>query len=361
LKFIDLRAQYSLIKDRINMRTQNVLEHGQYIMGREVHELEQQLAQFVGVDHCIAVSSGTDALLISLLAAGVGRDDEVITTPLSFISVAEVLLLLGAKPVFVDIDPRTLNIDPNLVEDAVTKKTKALIPVNLYGQCSEFDELNSIARKYGILVIEDAAQSFGATYRDQRSGALADVGCTSFFPSKPLGCYGDGGACFTSDKDLASKMRSLRVHGQEERYKHSMVGLNGRLDTLQAAVLLEKLILFPNEILARERIGARYSDLLRDEILLELKPHNRSVYSQYTVRSKSRTAILQALEAENIPYAIHYPRPIHKQLLFKNSDIYEQTFPLAETAAKEVFSLPMHPYLSELDQNFIINVVNRAI
>jgi len=267
MDFIDLKTQQQRIKTSIDANMATVLAHGRYIMGPEVGELEERLADYVGVDHAIGVASGTDALLIAMMALGVGHGDEVITTPFSFIATAETIVLLGAKPVFVDIDPKTYNIDPNLIEDAITKRTKAIMPVSLYGQCADYDAINAIAVNHDIPVIEDGCQSFGATYKGKRSCALTTIGGTSFFPSKPLGCYGDGGACFTNDDELAKAMREIRVHGQDRRYHHSHIGINGRLDTLQAAILLAKMEIFEDEVLARERIGARYSKLLGDSVV----------------------------------------------------------------------------------------------
>jgi len=348
IEFVDLKTQQGRILPELERRMKAVLEHGRYIMGPEIQELEEKLAAFVGVKHCIAVASGTDALLISLMALGVGAGDEVVTTPFTFISTGETIALLGAKPVFVDIDDRTYNLDPSLLEAAITPKTRAILPVSLYGQCADFDAINAVAGKSCIPVIEDAAQSFGATFRGRKSCALSDIGCTSFFPSKPLGCYGDGGACFTDNDDLATKMRRIRVHGQDRRYHHTILGINGRLDTLQAAVLLAKLNVFPWEVAARARIGARYSELLRDAVITPyLEPHNTSVYAQYTVQVDDREAVQKTLQEEGIPSAIHYPIPLHRQPVFAGLKLPEGCYPVAESAAKRVLSLPIHPYLMD--------------
>jgi UDP-2-acetamido-2-deoxy-ribo-hexuluronate aminotransferase len=281
VEFVDLKAQQRMILPELERRMKEVLQHGRYIMGPEIQELEEKLATYVGVKHCIAVASGTDALLISLMALGIGTGDEVVTTPFTFIATGEPIAILGANPVFVDIDRRTYNIDPALLDAAITPKTRAILPVSLYGQCADFDAINAIATKYGIQVIEDACQSFGATFHGRKSCALSTIGCTSFFPSKPLGCYGDGGACFTDNDALATNMRQIRVHGQDRRYHHAVLGINGRMDTLQAAVLLAKLQVFAEEVEARNRIGARYVELLGDPVVTPyVEPHNTSVYAQ---------------------------------------------------------------------------------
>jgi len=348
IEFVDLKAQQRKILPELERRMKAVLDHGRYIMGPEIQELEEKLATYVGVKHCIAVASGTDALLIALMALGVGAGDEVVTTPFTFISTGETIALLGAKPVFVDIDGRTYNLDPSLLEAAITPKTRAIIPVSLYGQCADFDAINAVAAKYGIPVIEDAAQSFGATYRGRKSCGLSTIGCTSFFPSKPLGCYGDGGACFTDNDKLATKMRRIRVHGQDRRYHHSELGINGRMDTLQAAVLLAKLAVFDGEVEDRIRIGARYSELLRDAVVTPyIEPHNTSVYAQYTVQLNNREAVQETLQGRGIPTAVHYPVPMHLQPVFSELKLPGGSFPIAESIAKRVLSLPMHPYLTE--------------
>ena len=362
IEFVDLKAQQRKILPELERRMKAVLQHGRYIMGPEIQELEEKLAAYVGVKHCIAVASGTDALLISLMVLEVGAGDEVVTTPFTFIATGETIALLGAKPVFVDIDGRSYNLDPSLLEAAITPKTRAILPVSLYGQCPDMDAINVIAAKYGIPVIEDAAQSFGATYRGRKSCALSSIGCSSFFPSKPLGCYGDAGACFTDDDELATKMRRIRVHGQDRRYHHSILGINGRMDTLQGAVLLAKLEIFAEEVSERGRIGARYSELLRDAIVTPyIEPHNTSVYAQYTVQVENREAVQEALRREGIPTAVHYPIPLHLQPVFAGLNLTEGSFPVAESVAKRVLSLPMHPYLTEDEMVRIAAAVKEAI
>jgi UDP-2-acetamido-2-deoxy-ribo-hexuluronate aminotransferase len=365
IPFIDLKTQFRAIESDVRARMEKVLQHGQYIMGPEVAELEERLARYVGSKHCIAASSGTDTLLIAMMALGIGRDDEVITTPFTFIATGEMIALLGAKPVFVDIDPLTYNIEPAGIEAAITPRTRAIMPVSLYGQCADMDAINAIAAKHGLPVIEDAAQSFGATYKGRRSCALSTIGSTSFFPSKPLGCYGDGGALFTDDDVLAKAMREIRVHGQERRYYHPRIGLNGRIDTLQAAILLAKLDRFEWEVEARQRIGARYTERLRDAGLTQeqlpwLAPGCTSVYAQYTIRVEARDEFVARLSKAGIPTAVHYPLPLHLQPAFVSSGNAKGTFPISEAAAQKVVSLPMGPDLSERDQHAIITEVASA-
>lgn len=361
MEFIDLQTQYRLHQQAIQARINTVLEHGQYILGPEVTELEEQLAEYVGSSHCIAVSSGTDALLMAMMALEIRAGDEVITSPFSFIATAEMIALLGAKPVFADIDPKTLNIDPEAIESAITPATRAIIPVSLYGQCADLDAINTIADRHSLSVIEDGAQSFGATYRSRRSCGLTTIGCTSFFPSKPLGCYGDAGACFTDDQTLAQRLRQLRVHGQERRYHHTLVGLNGRMDTLQAAILLAKLEIFPDEVEKRERIGANYSAALKEHVSVpQIESHNTSVYAQYTIQADNRDELAAILKDRNIPTAVHYPVALHRQPAFSGLNIVEGMLPHAEQAAARVLSLPMHPYLTDNEQNEIIDVIKEA-
>lgn len=362
MQFIDLKTQQEPIRADIERRIKAVLDHGQYIMGPEVNELEQRLADFVGARHCIAVSSGTDALLIAMMALGIGPGDEVITSPFTFISTVETIALLGARPVFVDIEPRTFNLDPNLLEAALTDKTKAIMPVSLYGQCADFLAINTIAAQRGIPVIEDGAQSFGATQRGEMSCHLSTIGCTSFFPSKPLGGYGDGGACFTDDNELAKRMQQIRVHGQDRRYNHPLIGVNGRLDTLQAAILLTKLEIFPREIEQRASIAQRYEQLFGDTVVVPfVEAFNTSVYAQYTIRVERRDEIAAALNAKGIPTAVHYPVPLHRQPAFASLGYPETGYFYAEEAASQVMSLPMHPYLAETDIENIAKAVKAAV
>ncbi len=361
MEFIDLKKQYELSKSSIDSRIQSVLAHGQYIMGPEIKELETKLAKYTGSEHAIACASGTDALLIALMSLGIEPGDEIITTPFSFIATAEVISLLRATPVFVDIDPRTYNIDPARLEKAIHPNTKAIIAVSLYGQCADFDAINAIADRYSAAVVEDAAQSFGATYKGRRSCNLSRIGCTSFFPSKPLGCYGDGGACFTNDVDLAAKMKQIRVHGQDRRYHHPLIGINGRMDTLQAAVLLAKFESFVHEVEARAKVGAHYDRLLGDAVVTpHIEPHNTSVYAQYTVQVNDRETVQTELKQKGIPTAVHYPVPLHLQPAFAGLGHRAGDFPASEAAARRVLSLPMHPYLSEAEQNLVADAMLEA-
>lgn len=356
MNFIDLKTQYKNIETDVNQRIQNVLNHGQYILGPEVTDLEGKLAEYVGSKYCLGVSSGTDALLIAMMALGIGPGDEVITTPFTFIATGETIALLGAKPVFVDVDPKTYNIDPNLIEAAITSMTKAIMPVSLYGQCCDFDSINAIAEKHNLPVIEDAAQSFGATYKGKKSCSLTTISCTSFFPSKPLGAYGDGGACFTNDDGLAKLMREISNHGQDRRYHHPRLGVNGRLDTIQAAVLLAKMEIFPEEVKKREQIGARYSELLASGSITVpyIESYNTSVYAQYTLLADNRDDIQKILADSSIPTAVHYPVPLNKQPVMGQSELF---LPVSESLAERVISLPMHPLLSEEDQDRVVKAI----
>lgn len=358
IPFIDLKTQQEKIRKSIDDRIAKVLEHGQYIMGPEVKELEEKLAQYVGVKHCISIANGTDALMIALMALDIKPDDEVITTPFTFIATAEVTAFLGAIPVFVDIDPKTYNLDPNKLEQAITSRTKAIMPVSLYGQCADMDAINEIADKYGIPVIEDAAQSFGATYKGRKSCGLSTIGCTSFFPTKPLGCFGDGGACFTNNDELSKRMSQIRLHGQERRYHHPVVGVNGRLDTIQAAILLAKLEIFDQEVELRAQIGARYTEALRDVVITPyIADYNTSVYAQYTVQVDNREEVQAKLKESGVPTAVHYPIPLNLQPVFAYLNQPEGSFPIAESIAKKVMSLPMSAWLNEDDQNQVIKLL----
>ncbi len=358
MQFIDLKTQQDKIRKQIDQRINTVLDHGKYIMGPEVAELEETLADFVGVKHCIGVASGTDALQIAMMALDIKPGDEVITTPFTFIATGEMIALLGAKPVFVDIDPKTYNIDPDKIEQAITPKTKAIMPVSLYGQCADMDAINAIAAKHHLPVIEDGAQSLGATYKGKQSCSLSTIGCTSFFPSKPLGGYGDGGACFTNDDNLAKIMKEIRVHGQDRRYHHPRIGINGRLDTLQAAILLAKLEIFPEEVKARKQIGQNYTDLiLATENTITppfIEAYNTSVYAQYTISVNEREQIQKKLSEAGVPTAVHYPVPLNKQPALQTSEF---DLSVAEDLSNKVMSLPMHPYLTATEQEIIINVL----
>jgi UDP-2-acetamido-2-deoxy-ribo-hexuluronate aminotransferase len=362
MEFVDLKSQYQALKEQIDNRIQRVLAHGQYIMGPEVAELESRLASFVGVKHCVGVSDGTTALLVALLALGVRAGDEVITTPFTFIATGEMIALIGAKPVFVDIDRRTYNLDPARIQRAVSSRTKAILPVSLYGQCADLGEINAIAGRLGLPVIEDGAQSFGATQRGRRSCGLSTIGTTSFFPSKPLGCYGDGGACFTNDDELAKRMRQISLHGQDRRYHHPVIGLNGRLDTIQAAVLLAKLGTFEQELAARRAIARRYTDgLARCVPTPYVEPDNESAYAQYTIEVGDRAKFQAKLAAQGIPTAVHYPTPLHLQPAFALLNQGIGSFPDAEAASQRVVSLPMHPFLKQEAQDQITDAVTNAV
>lgn len=358
IEFIDLKAQQARIKDKIDAGIQRVLAHGQYILGPEVAELEEKLAAFTGAKYCITCANGTDALQIAQMALGIGPGDEVITPGFTYIATAETVALLGATPVYVDVDPRTYNLDPSLLEAAITPRTKAIIPVSLYGQCADFDAINSIAAKYGIPVIEDAAQSFGATYKGKRSCNLSTIACTSFFPSKPLGCYGDGGAIFTNDDELAKVLRQIARHGQERRYHHVRVGVNSRLDTLQAAVLLPKLEIFEDEIGLRNLVAERYTTLLTKTkaITPYIEPYNSSVWAQYTVRIESREEAQNIFKAAGVPTVVHYPTPLNRQPAVSDGNTH---LPIGDRLSDEVLSLPMHPYLSETDSKYISELIDQ--
>jgi len=347
IDFNDLKAQQARIKPQIDAAIQRVLAQGQYISGPEVGELEERLAHRVGARHCISCANGTDALQIVQMALGIGPGDEVVTPGFTYIATAETVALLGARPVYVDIDPRTYNLDPARLEAAITLRTRAIIPVSLYGQCADFDAINAIAARHGIPVIEDAAQSFGASYKRRPSCNLGTVACTSFFPSKPLGCYGDGGAIFTNDDQLALAMRQIARHGQDRRYHHVRVGINSRLDTLQAAILLAKLAIFDDEIELRQRVAAHYDARLAEIGIATtpyIEPHNTSVYAQYTIRVEDRDALQARLKDAGIPTMVHYPVPINRQTAVAQSNA---SLPVGDEAAMQVLSLPMHPYLTE--------------
>lgn len=359
IEFIDLKAQYRALNEAIDARIQRVLDHGQYIMGPEVRELEERLENYTGAKHCITVASGTEALLISLMALGIRPGDEVVTTPFTFVATAEVIVLLGAVPVFVDIEPDTCNIDASKIEAAITPRTKAIMPVSLYGQPADMDEINAIAARHGLPVIEDACQSFGATYKGKKSCNLSTIGCTSFFPSKPLGCYGDGGAIFTGDDALAKACREIRVHGQEKRYHHTRIGVGGRMDTLQCAVVLAKLERFDWEIEQRMKIGARYNQLLDEHGFERVRQRDdrTSVFAQYTIFVESRDAVIKRLNEQGIPTAVHYPVPLNQQPAYMDACSGGVT-PVSERIAKRVVSLPMGPDLSEPDQDRIVAAVS---
>lgn len=361
LDFIDLKSQYAALREAIGARMQRVLDHGQYIMGPEVQELEERLAAFTGARHCITVASGTEALLIALMALDLKPGDEVITTPFTFAATAEMIVLLGAVPVFADIEPDTCNIDAGRIEALITPKTRAIMPVSLYGQCADMAAVHTIAARHGLPVIEDAAQSFGATFRGRRSGNLSTFGCTSFFPSKPLGCYGDGGAIFTSDDRLAQACREIRVHGQSARYTHTRVGVGGRMDTLQCAVVLAKLERFEWELQRRRELGARYHERLAGSNagLLAVRPDRDCVWAQYTVFVDDRSAVQAALQAQGIPTAVHYPKPVHHQPAYAHLAPADAC-PNSVRAAQRVMSLPMSADLSEAQQDRVVEALRAA-
>lgn len=339
-----------------------VLTHGHFIMGPEIAELESALAAYTGVKHCITAASGTDSLEIALRALAVGPGDEVITVPFTWISTAEVIGLVGAKPAFIDIDPLTYNVNVDLIEAAITARTKAIIPVSLFGQMPDYERINGIAQKHGIAVIEDGAQSFGATQRGRRSCGVTQIGSTSFFPAKPLGCFGDGGALFSNDDALAEKMRAIRTHGGLKRHHHPLLGMNGRFDTLQAAVLLAKLPHFEWEVAQRGRVGARYTEALRGLCgAPEVVQGNTHVYAQYTIRVPDRDNVGARLKAMGIPTAVYYPKCLHEQPVFQTNGCRYGEFPVAEKASREVLSLPMHPFLSENDQDEVIAVLKKSL
>ena len=364
MQFTDLKTQYQALKGDIDAAIQRVLDHGQYIMGPEVRQMEDALAARTGSAHCVAVASGTEALLIALMAIGFKPGDEVITTPFTFAATAEVIVLLGGVPVYVDIEPDTANIDASLIEARVTSRTRAIMPVSLYGQVADMDEINAIAQRHRLVVIEDAAQSYGANYRGRASCNVSTIACTSFFPSKPLGCYGDGGALFTNDDAIAQAAREIRVHGQSGRYHHTRVGVGGRMDTLQCAVVLAKLPRFDWELQRRQALAARYGQLISQHgIALEpvvVRPDRQSAWAQYTVMVDQRAAVQQALQAAGIPTAVHYPKPLHHQPAYA-SGCCPDCNPHSIRAAQRVLSLPMSADLSDADQDRVVAALAAAV
>lgn len=361
MHFVDLTAQQLVIKEKIDAGIQRVLAHGQYILGPEVAELEEKLADYVGARYCITCANGTDALQIAQMAFGIGPGDEVITPGFTYIATAETVALLGAKPVYVDVDPQSHNLDPSLLESAITPRTKAIIPVSLYGQCADFDAINAIANKYGIPVIEDAAQSFGATYKSNKSCNLSTVACTSFFPSKPLGCYGDGGAIFTNDDELAVSIRQIASHGQSKRYHHTKLGVNSRLDTIQAAILLEKLTILDEEVARRNQIATYYSnklDVVCKTPRIRSYEGSRSAWAQYTIRSERRDNLVEELRRREIPTAIYYPLPLNKQPAVADELFFG---PVGDQAALEVLSLPVHAYMKDVQIERVISSVYEVL
>lgn len=385
IKFIDLAAQQKIIYSDIERRIRTVLSHGKYIMGPEVYELELKLAEYTGVKNAVSCSSGTNALLMSLMAYGIGPGDVVFTTPFTFIASAEVITLLGATPVFVDIDSRMFNIDPAKLDLAIRAvkendsniyplprpfvpknielSQKGIISVDIFGLPADYERVNAIAKEHGLFVIEDAAQSFGATYHGKKTGALTDMAATSFFPAKPLGCYGDGGAVLTYDDELAAKIKSIRLHGKgKEKYDNVCIGVNGRLDTLQAAILLEKLRIFPKEVKERNRVADRYSQGLKDHLEIPFVPEGMtSVWAQYSVLSDQREKLQTALKESGIPTAVYYPKPLHLQSAFSSLGYKKGDFPVSEKVSQTIFSLPMHPYLKNEQIDFIVQVIKAPL
>lgn len=364
--FLDLKTQYQALKKDIDFRVNEVFEHGQFILGPEVKECESELAKLVGCEHAITCASGTDALIMSLIALKIAPGDEVITSAFSFVAAAEAIALLGAQPVLVDIDLDTYNLDANQIEAVITPKTKAIIPVALYGQPADMDEIQTLGRRYSLSVIEDAAQSLGATYNGSKSGILGDIGCTSFFPAKPLGCYGDGGALFTNNSALAEKLFKIRVHGQSQRYQHTEVGINGRLDTLQCAILLAKLKRFPWEISRRQLLANRYTEAFQpiaEKLTPPLIRKNRtSAYAQYTLFTQApqqREAIRSKLNDWGIPTAVHYPAPVSEQPAYEH--LFTKQYPNSQLASQRVFSLPLYADLSESMQDYVIERILQAV
>ena len=361
MKFFDLESQQSLIKEKIDRGISDILAHGKYILGPEVAELEDNLARYTGARYCVSCANGTDALQISLMALGVGYGDEVIVPGFTYISPAEAVAILGAKVVYVDVSPHSYNLDVTKIEAAITKKTRAIIAVSLFGQCADFDEINELAERYGLPVIEDGAQSFGALYKGQRSCSLTTIATTSFFPTKPLGCYGDGGAVFTSDEHLAIKIRQISRHGQIERYQHKVIGLNSRLDSIQAAVLLAKFTIFDAELIQRNKIASDYISQLSTiglRSIPDIPSHNQSSWAQFTIEIENRDKVQQYLTDRGIPTAVYYPMALNRQPAVENVNSH---MPVSECAANHVMSLPMGPYLTKYDQNIIIDELTTAI
>ena len=362
MRFIDLDAIYRQQKAQIDAAVLKVLDHGQYIMGPEVAQFESILADFVGVKHAVVTSSGTSALLMSLMALGVGPGDEVITTGFSFFATAEVIAQLGATPVFVDINPDTYNIDPDQIASRITPRTKVIMPVSLYGQLPDLDAINAIAQRHQLAVVEDGAQSFGADYQGRRSGSLTTVGCTSFFPAKPLGCFGDGGACFTDDDALAAQIRIILNHGQSTRYHHVRLGLTGRMDTVQAAVLIEKIKNYPEEVRLRQKVAAWYAAHLPASVARPvIQQGYTSVYAQYPIKVESREAVVAFLKARGIPTAVHYPAGLHQQPAIVALGLQLPCLPETERCCDCVLSLPFHPYMPKDDVLRVCDALSVAV
>ena len=355
IDFANLQLQYQTYKEKIDSNIQAILNKSNYILGEEVDILEKELQNFTGTKYAISCSSGTDALLLALMAINIQPDDEIITTPFTWISTAEMMALIKAKPVFVDIEPDTYNMDANLIEAAITKKTKAIMPVSLYGQPADMDVIQAIADKYNLKVIIDGAQSFGSTYNNKMDSNLGDISTTSFFPSKPLGCYGDGGAVFTNNEEYANKIKLLRVHGQNKRYHHKYIGIGGRLDTMQAAILLAKLPYFKKELKERQKVADHYTSGLSKILQTPIIKLNRSsAWAQYTLRVKNRDTLQIKLKENDIPTSVFYPIPLHLQECFEYLRHQQGDFPISEKASNEVMSVPMNPFLTNEQIDYII-------
>ena len=364
MQFVDLKRQYHEYKAEIMAEIQTVLDTTAFINGPALRELEAQLAEHTGVKHAIGCSSGTDALILGMMGLDIQRGDEVIVPDFSFIATAETVALMAATPVFVDVRPDTYNMDPESLRAAITDKTVGIIPVSLYGQVADMDEINAIAKEHGLWVMEDGAQSYGATYKGKRSGSVSRIGTTSFFPAKPLGGYGDGGAVFTDDDQLAARMRMILNHGQRRRYDHVMIGLNARLDTIQAAILKVKLTHFDDEVVRRQQVAAWYTEAFADLVQIvtpTILDHNTSVWAQYTIRVPNRLAVQAALKEKGIPTAVHYPIPLHKQDAFAAHAQHDIEVPHTEKASDEVMSLPMHPFLTHEDVEIVAEAVKSAV
>lgn len=362
IDFANLPLAYQDHKNEFDKAIFDVASQANYIMGEPITRLEDSLKKFTGAKHAITCSSGTDALILALMAIDIQPGDEVITTPFTFIATAETIAFLKAKPVFVDIDEETFNIDSSKIEEKITDRTKAIIPVALYGQMAKMETINSIAKKHNLYVIEDGAQSFGATQNGIKSCNASDFGCTSFFPAKPLGCFGDGGAVFTNDDAFAEKIRSLRLHGQTKRYYHKYIGIGGRLDTLQAAILEVKLRHYEEDMKNRNRVAETYSKGLRSEVNTpKLVEGNTSVWAQYSIRVKNRENLVEELKQAGVPTAIHYPQPLHMQECFEYLNYQKGDFPISEMISEEILSLPINPYLIEEELQYIIDQVNKNI
>ena len=364
MQFFDLDSQFKKIEKDLKSRFEAIFNHKQFINGPEVAILEETLAKYVGVNHCITTANGSDSLFLSLMALGLTEGDEVITSPFTYVATAEMIRLIGAVPVFVDIDENTFNIDPNKIEAKINKNTKGILPVSIFGQCAELDKIAAIANKYELFVIEDGAQSFGATLNGKKSCSFGDIGCTSFFPTKPLGCYGDGGAIFTNNEQLGNLIRSLKNHGQTSKNNFKHLGINSRLDSLQAAVLLEKIKTFDHEIERRQTHANRYAELFKtkNEILQPpvVMKNSLSVWAQYTIKTRRRDAMIQELIKNDIPYAIYYEKPLYNYSPYHNKSI-KVDCPITEEVCNQVLSLPIHPWIEASDQDRVANTINALL